>query len=246
MTTIDSSWLEQNRNPKAGDSGLQRVVDYAGKSSGSARMLGAIQKTARLGTEIASEVGLSPSPVLKQLDVQIGIGMGALGMMRLPSVTSSAIQSLQSGNVVQAIRDTTDAAAVYGNAVSFITGNPVLRPAAQTFDLVSDIADFPLSVTGHSKVSALLEDTQATGLVKEALTHSKDYYFWRTLKNITSIATAIFGFVLVAAGIPPIPTIAFIILALVANLVAIRRDLHLDLGQFNVIQFDGPVKLGTI
>ncbi len=240
---IDQNWLEENRNERVDDSPWQRTVRLTGGASGSARVISALQKAAKLGTQIPGAFGYVPSPTLQRLDTHTGTALGVLGITRIPSATSEALKSLQGGHAVEIVRDTTDAMAVYANAISFVTGNTPLRTVASAFDFTSDVADAQQSITDMTKASELLDDSRVTGLVKEAIIHSRDYYFWATLKAVGSVATAIFGFMLVAAGAPLSLTIALTTLALATNLIAIRRDIHRDLGQFKVIEFNRDVKL---
>ena len=248
-TTIDRNWLEANGNEKANDSAFQRLLDYENTSNGVFRSLQAVQKTAKLGNQIVKEAGSIPSAMSTGLATNLGIATSAMGLARLPAVTSQAIQSISavgddknttdlSRKVKNAVRDTGEAVAIGGYATLFVTGSPAAQTVAQIADMTSDVADFDLAISDYRKAAEL--ETMATGDVKKAVTHSKNFHFLRIAKIVASIATVVLGAILVAKGVP---LLALMMLSLVTTLLAITKDIYKTMGQHKVITFDRNVTL---
>lgn len=251
VVVINQKWLQENVNDKANNSFFDHVSDYIGRSMGAFRSLQLSRRLLGLGSEVSSELGHAPSPMVRELDRNLGISLGALGLPRLPSATADAVKSLselrKDDNVsfirkaIKAVRDTMDAISAYSYSSIFITGNPALRNVAQVTELTSDFADLQISATDYSKASAL--EAVATGDAKEALAHTRKYQFLRVLKDVASIATTILGVVLLVTEVTLLPVIALIIVFMSTTIFAIMRDLHKDRGRFKVINFDREVKV---
>jgi hypothetical protein len=135
------------------------------------------------------------------------------------------------------VRDTTDAIAAYGYSATFLTRNLKILPAVQMIDLTSDLADLQISTSDYRQASAL-EAVASDGHVKEALAHSKKAFFLCVVKNVVGIASAILGFVVLATGAPLMPSIAWILISLLATVIAIRADVIKSTGRYKVIDFD--------
>jgi hypothetical protein len=249
---IDRKWLEENINEKANQSIYDSISGYLSQSVGALRGMQITQKAARLANEANKDLGLGSSRTLTGLDSNLGVGVSALNIPRLPSVTMEAVKSISAlraddgvnffRKCVKAVRDFMDAVAAYGFVSIFITGNPALKTVAQAADLTTDIADLHISASDYSKASEL--EARATGDAKEALTHTRKYNLIRVAKATSSIAMAILGIVLVATGIL-FPMTALAILLVTSTAIAIFRDLHRDWGRFNVIKFDQEVTLAV-
>ena len=120
----------------------------------------------------------------------------------------------------------------------FVTGSPAFRVVAQATDLTSDLVDVIMSVADYYKASAL--EKEAEGDVKVAVAHTKTYQFFRVVKAVAAVAATIFGFVLLALGMP---LVALLTVSLASTLFAILRDIYKDSGRFKVIDLDRAVTL---
>lgn len=248
VITLNQKWLEENGNKKAGDTPLQRASDYCASTNGTVRAFQALGKSVKLGYEC----GIQPTPHTTRLVANLGIATSAIGLARLPTVTQDALDSFSaltddknpadsSRKIASGVKNITDAAATYLNAASFITGNSTMIPIAQALDLSSDSAELHLSVSDYTRAAQL--ELDAPGKVKEAVTHSKNYYLLRLIKAITSVASGIIGLSLLTFGGPLLPSLALIVLSLSTTIFAILKDIYANTGTYNIIKFDRPVLL---
>lgn len=251
-TIIDANWLAENRNPKSTQSLIEHGLDYTGRSVGATRELQTIQKTVKVANHVLHDLGRETAPVMRELSTNLGIGVSALNVARLPSATSDAIKSLSAltktddvtfgRKVLKAVRDTGDAGAAYAYAAMFIKGAlPVIGTVAQVVDMVGDLADTKLSWNDYCESSRL--ESIAKGEGKVAATHSREYYFLRVVKAVMSVANTFFAVLAIATGFQLLPVLALLISSLFNVLVAIKRDIHKESGEFKVISFDKEVRL---
>ncbi|HSX11122.1 MAG TPA: hypothetical protein VLF94_05360 [Chlamydiales bacterium] len=251
MVTINQTWLQQNINEKAHYSYWEHFKEYLGKSVGVFRALQGTQKSMNVGSLMVEGVGYAAPSAVKSLGRNLGTGVAALGLPKIPSATSDAIKALSDltkvddvsfvRKAVKAVRETADMIATVGFASIFVTGSPALATVAQVTDFTSDVADLTLSVSDYQKASAL--ELGATGDAKVAVSHTRKYNFLRVVKATASVAAAIFGSVLLILGMP---ILALAVIGLTATFFAIARDIYKESGRFRVINLDRPVMLASI
>lgn len=248
-TIVDQNWLNANRNKKVDDSALERTCDYLSTANGAYRGLQSVEKTIQIGNEFSNQLGAHSAQFVRDL----GTATAAMGMCRLPSVTSQVIKSLSaigdqknptdmSRKMANAVKDTADAVLTYGYTGAFITKNTPLAIVANIADLTCNVTDVTLSVTDYTSAAKL--ESAASGQIKEAITHSKNYYLFRIIKATLSIASGILGLTMVALGAPLLPALALIILSVTTTIFAVMRDNYKYMGQFRVIDFDRAVTIG--
>jgi hypothetical protein len=239
---LDENWALANQNK------AESPFDYFTKSKGILRTLQVTQKVTRLGSEIGKSFGIYPSIAVEAFDQNLGVGIRALGIPRLPSVTARLIKSLSTTfdpcdgisfqrKAAKMVRDTADAMAAYGYALSFLKFNPFIRMVAQVADFVSDIFDLPLAYCDYQMAQQL--EFRATGVVREVLLHAKNYYLLTVAKVVASVAALFLG--LAFAGTSAAATIGLIALSLMITIISIDRDFHESLGRYKLIKFDRPV-----
>lgn len=250
-TVIDQKWLSKNVNPKANDSASKQGLGYLETWTGTYRGVQVLQKGSRLAAE-AGRYARYSAPTLKAFDKNLGVGLGALGLMALPSAVSSTYDSLSALTVSEKVdgigiqrklgnvtKNSADVISYTSSAISFIQFNPLAKTVSAAADFIGDSTDLTMSWTDYSKASSL--EAQATDpQVKEACAHSRKYNFYRLLKNIGSVAGAILGLSLFVVVIPPIALIA---LSLATTLLAITKDFIGATGKHKVIKFDSPVRV---
>jgi hypothetical protein len=248
VVTINQQWLEENVNEKAGYSYGRHCMEYLGKSAGAFRVAQGIQKMLTLAGVLAAKIWSMPVRAT-QLCCHLGSTMSTLGVLRIPSAGKDAVDSVAAlgddknkvpfpRKVEKAVGSVADAVAAYGFAHMFVTGSPALRVVAQATDLTSDLVDVKMSVADYYKASAL--EKEAEGDVKVAVAHTKTYQFFRVVKAVAAVAATIFGFVLLALGMP---LVALLTVSLASTLFAILRDIYKDSGRFKVIDLDRAVTL---
>jgi hypothetical protein len=245
VTRIDQDWLDKNKNEKAGQPLYTTYSDYAAKAIGAFRSLQVVRGVCKLwnGTNIA------PSPVVKNLEDGAGAAMTGLGIVRIPSATQDAIGRVVDltkndgvaldRKVALLVKDGSDALTTWIYSASYLTGASTFLGVARVADLAGDGADFGLSVDDYSK--AVDCEAAASGDVKAAFTHSKNYYMLRIAKAVTSVVSAILALIFFVTGAQIVSVTALIVLSLVSALLAIRRDMYKEEGQFRVIGFDRTV-----
>lgn len=249
---INKNWLTQNVNEKADYPVYGHALEYSGKSVGAFRVLQAAQKASKFAVQVIADLGKRPIAALERFSQNMGTAVGALVFPRLPFATYEAAQSITSlkgdgkginlaRRVKKAVMDTFSTVAAYGYAAAFITGNPAIIVAAQSVEIVSDLASLDMSTKDYNKSTEL--EAQASGEAKVALTHTKKYNFYRVVKDIVSIATAILGIVIMATGYPFIPMAVLIVVFSTTLIFSVIRDLFKEMGRYKVINFDRDVKL---
>jgi hypothetical protein len=244
MVKINEAWLRENINDKADLTYYSRFAEYANKPMGIFRIVQSWQKTLNLGRELIQ----APLPAVKKLSGKLGGAVGALGVLRTPFAVEGAIESASAFHTdteinlerraLNAMGNATDAISSCCYSHAFITGNPALITMARMADLTTDVIDLKKSSEDYAKASAL--EATAAGDIKVAVSHTKNYQFFRILKAVASVAAAIFGFALLALGLP---LVAILTDTLVSTLFAVMRDLYKDMGRFKVIDFDREVSL---
>lgn len=251
VARIDAEWLRNNVNDKADYTYAQHAGDYLGRCIGAFRTTQLIQKTMNLGSALIDKVGRVPA-ALGGLSRDLGAAMNVLGVLRVPSALVGAKKSLEelqdltsdvgfSRRAVKAVGDAADAVAACGFAHSFVTRSPAFVPLAATADFMADAVDAKVSVEDYYKAIEL--EQQATGEVKVAVSHTKNYQFFRAIKATLAVALTALGFVLFALGMP---LIALMMVGVASTALAIARDIYKESGRYKVIQLDGDVTLGTI
>lgn len=239
---IDDHWLNENQNEKVDQTFFTRFTEYTGKAIGALRSLQVIKGSAKL----RNEIGRSPSSIATGLEGNTGVAISALGIVRLPSVTQDAVRAVVALNqddgvsvdrkIGKAIRDTMDAVSAWVYASIFFTGNLAFLGVAKVSDLANDGADLTLSVADYGQ--AVQYETAASGDVKKAFTHTKNYNMLRIAKAIASFVSAILGVVFLLTGAQLFSVVALVALSITTALLAIRRDLYKEEGQYRVISFD--------
>ncbi len=255
VVTIDNNWLESNRNAKSDQPLATHAMEYSGKPIGSLRILQAVQKTTKLAVQtLQGAVGRSWVK-LEAFSKNVGTGIAALNIPRLPHVTYETVRSIaalrehdgKSGGlwrrVVKAAMQTFGAVAAYGYFAAFATGNPVAMVAAQAADLTSDIASLHLSADDYNRSTEL--EAVAQGDVKEVLTHSRKYHYLSVIKDVIGIVTAVAGIAIMAVGYPFIPAVILTIVAVVGVIIAVIKDLHKEMGRYKVVEFEQAVQLAS-
>jgi len=240
---IDQNWLNANRNEKAGLSFPDRFTEYSGKAIGAFRDLQVIKGVANLWDSF------NPSPVASKLATSAGVATSALGLVRLPSATQDAVKAITNLSVddgvsverksAVAVKDVTEAVASWVYSTIFITGNASLIGVARFADLASDGADLGISLNDYNKAANC--ESVATGEAKNAFTHTKNYNMLRIAKAVTSVVSAILAVFLLLTGAQLFSVVAMTALSITSTLLAIRRDLYNDQGDYKVIKFDRPV-----
>lgn len=242
---VDQEWVAKNQNEKTGKSFLGHFGDYAGKAYGAFRVLQVVKGVSKLWNEVVP----NSSPVVKNLENGAGAAMSGLGIVRLPSVTSDAIGKVADlakdtgvsvdRKVGLAIKDVTDAITTWIFSAMFLTGKAAFVPVAQFADLAGDTADLAISAADYKKAAAC--EAAASGDIKDAFTHAKNYNMLRIAKAVVSVVSALLAVMSLLAGAQLVSTVSLILISLTSALLAIRRDIYKDEGRFNLISFDKSV-----
>lgn len=214
-----------------------RYKDYSLSSIGTVRTLKAIKDLYKLKN------ATSPSELTKTVESNIGTAIGGMGLVRIIPSTKDAFSAVKAvseekGDIERkvgvAIRDVTDAIASVGNATSFLSHEPVFRGIANAADLVSDSADLAVSYSDWSKVSHFQDGGKET--VKNAIEHTRNYYWLRTAKAFTSVVAAILSLGMIFSGMKVLAAAAITFFSVASNFIAIRRDLLRTEGEHRLIQ----------
>ncbi|PIS02607.1 MAG: hypothetical protein COT85_04810 [Chlamydiae bacterium CG10_big_fil_rev_8_21_14_0_10_42_34] len=243
---INQTWLEQNKNANA-----KSIFDYLSESKGALRSLQAVQKTARLTGEFAKGVGVELAEAVTLLDKNLSTGISALGIPRLPKVTASLYQSyvdfasnstmsLQR-RVSKAAKTALDAISAYGYLINFLTFSPIVKTVTRGADLIYDLIDLPMAYLDYQTASDL--ETRAAGAVKDAMTHSKNYYLLSVARVVASLALFVFSLSAAYIGASTLASITVSSLSLTMTLLGIDRDFHESSGPYEVIKFDSEVRV---
>lgn len=216
---------------------FDRVCNYTEQTFGSVRTLQFVQKPLKIINQIADT-----TPHMHELVRSTGIGLSALNLTRVFSVTSDMIRSLSNiswddsfaQRAVKAVRDTLEALSVYAYSFMFLVGSQTLKSLVQIPDIGYDLADLQLSYSDYSKATE--KEERAAGDEKEALLHSKNYYLYRIAKDVSSLAVTALGFAVLATGSSML-ALAALTTSLANTIIAFRRDFYKDEGRFKVISF---------
>src|SRR5438105_10765562 len=230
---IDQNWLEKNKNTKVDQPASEWVVEYGGKTSGALHMLKAMTKTLYFVYSILETLGQSVSKTWKKFASNLRTGSYAMSFPGLPFTTSSWIKSVSKLNeedgtpfrrkIANAAMSTLYTISSYAYCITFIQRNPVIESVAEIASFSGSVIEVGNTYSDYCKVHELEEKAQ--GQVKEALSHSKYYYFLKTVKAIISVVGSILaplGLVLLFLGFGNIPLLAFSTLSFVGAILAIR------------------------
>lgn len=242
---INDSWLSEN--PGKQRPVLDGVISLADKASGASRLLGVLKNSAKISRHFSEQ----PSELVEDFISQTGAAISSMGVIRLASSTTRAAQavsdlSAENGvgftrKVVVAVRDVFDSFTSWVSAAKFIFRVSLLGKMCQMMNLTRDVTDLSLSYSDYSQAYEF--EATATGEVRKALTHSKNYYLLRVAKAVLSVTAAVFSLLMLLTHTSVIPAIVMVSLSLLAGLLAIRRDLHKYEGVYQVIKFDRPIQL---
>lgn len=206
-------------------------------AKGPTRSLQLVQKTTRLGSQIGEFAGIQTSNTVKAFDQNLGTAVGALGLTRLPSVTTDALKALgelgkkDDGSSLQrkaakAVKETTGAVSAYGYALSFIKANPSVKMIADATDFVSTSTDLGFSCVDYSQAEKYEQQPGITASLKKAYAHTKRYHLLGIAKNVSAIAAVILGFSLLYTGVTLIPAMIVTMISLTSTIFAVKKDMH--------------------
>lgn len=252
---IDQNWIEKNKNPKLDQSPTDWAIEYSGKTSGSLHMLKAMQKTLSFACSAIEALGQHVSVTWWRFASNLRTGSYAMGFPSLPFSTSRFIQSISDlwvdGDGVPFQRKVANAAmstfytiTSYAYCITFIQPNPVIENVAKITSFSGEVIEVGTTYSDYCKASELEE--KADGHIKEALSHSKYYYFLKTIKSVMSIVGTILAplaLLLLIWGFGHIPLLALSALSLIGAFLSIRADYLKKEGAYKVISFSKDVSL---
>jgi hypothetical protein len=79
--------------------------------------------------------------------------------------------------------------------------------------------------------------------VKKAVTHSKNYYFYKVVTTVAKLALTLLGIAAIVIGFELMPVLALTLFAIFTICLAIQTDHLKNSGEYKVIEFDREVRL---
>ncbi|HSX25779.1 MAG TPA: hypothetical protein VLE89_02075 [Chlamydiales bacterium] len=233
-------------NPDAKLSAFQHVSKFTTTSIGALRTIQATRNICRGVNATRELAGRAPSKQLTQIDSALGIGISALSIPRIPSVTQDAIKSVADlgkkssvpgafrRKIIKATHDMADMLAIDSYAVALATSIPVLRTVGSTFDLVADAADIEIhgeNILRSKKLEKAIakETNMEPDEKKRALKtnqETKNFDIMKFAKGVLATLAGVLGLVVFAMGAPLLPAIIFAIMALATVTLAISSQLY--------------------
>lgn len=245
INQINTDWLDSNRNIENEQRFIDWYGDFTKDLSGTSRTLEVIGKVARIGNE------LRPTETLQRIQEGAGTALTSFGLVRIPLTTKDALQSIYAlvendglglnRKISIAAKAVMQMLAAWASAIFLLTAFAPLRLITNSAFLGAEVTDFSHSLSDYSKASELSKT--ANGAIKEAVDHSRNYYFYRALKNTAGVANGAIALIALAFDVTLLPAIGLAFLSLGVTLLAMKRDFCRDSGTYSVIDFKRPVAI---
>lgn len=240
---INGDWLNSNRIVKKEQGLIDWYDDFTKPAPGTSLTLEVVEKLACITSEIF------PDKTFKSIQEGASTAIKSADLIRLSSKTKDAVRTIseideetwffrKATTVMKVILGTLD---LWSSVLFFITGFAPLEYVKNGAYLTAEVTDLSESIDDYTQASDL--SNIAMGAIKEAVDHSKSYYFYKTLKNIAAIANCALGFIVLAFGLHLLPAVGLACLSFGVTLLTIQRDFFKEAGDYSLIDFKRPVAI---
>jgi hypothetical protein len=238
---INSNWVSGNKRET---NYFETFVRMPKKASGASKWVQLVRKPLKLFNHIYKKTATSTTV---DVEKRLGAGVEVLNVFRSPGLTLDAanaiakVDDLDGMSLPRKISRTVstifDTLGTYCSALLFVKPISTIPHLSFALGLTGDMVDLPVDVSDWKEAGRL--ESQANGDVKAALAHSRKYYLLSLIKDVISIATAIFGLAL----LPSMPVTGMILISIAGTALGIARDLLDSGGAYPVISFDRGVRI---
>lgn len=234
---------------------MDHIIDMCSGADIAFRIFQFCERTTKIVVEILVKMGSSMAGFFKEVAGKFLIAWTFLTIPRLPSVTKDALSSLKkvgeknevnplpgsaSRKVVEAVKNTADALAMYLYTISLFAGNMAWKTAGDVPDLINNVADAQLSAQDMLLARKHIQAVEANNLdadIHNALVHTQRYSLLKLMKAICSVASGVLGLALLALGGPILPAIALIAVSLASTVFAVMANFYKTTNQYKMVEF---------
>lgn len=236
-------------NPKAGYTVQKHIEDYCDTSNGAFRELQLLERVSRVASHVLKQMQSGMSTFFDGFARSLNAGWVALTLPRLPKVTREGFEAskalltgpkLSFRERVQKIHDVADGFATWLYAALFVTGNSVVKTAADVPDLIVNVADTTMAaqdlINAKGELSVVKATQSSSKELQIRLDDTVKYSYMKLIKSVASVASAVLGMSMVALGAPVLPAIAFIGMGMTSTVAALTAHFFKETRPYAMVE----------
>lgn len=243
-------------NPRAGYTVQKHIEEYCDTSNGAFRELQVSERVSRAVSHVLKQMQNGMAIFFDGFAKSLNAGWVALTLPRLPKVTREGVeagQALLTGpklsfrEGVEKIHAVAEGIATWLYAALFVTGNAVVKTAADVPDLIVNITD--TTMAAQDLLNAKSELKAARTPSKDLQTRLNDtvtYNYMKLVKSVSSVASAILGMLMIVLGGPVLPAIAFIAMGLASSVAAVSAHFFKETRPWTMVEHKEFVALTSL
>lgn len=232
----------------------EKLTDYFNTSFGAFRCLQGIERILKLAAQILKNLGSKLARPLEGLSSKMANAWQFLAIPRLfevvPKMKKAAKEWFNPPPVLTAstnrkrleqLHDIADGAATCGYVGSLVTSSQVLKNFADIPDLVSQVTDLTMAkedwALSLDHLKALDTSDPKTEEIRKRFISKLHNSFFRLLKAVSSVSSAVLGLMALWVGGPHVPALGMISLGLISTYSSIAVYFHKKTSPWEDIDF---------
>ena len=248
---IDNKKISVVKNPNAERTAFQHTKEFLNSSNAVFRCFQLADRTLKLVVEALKRVGSPMVGYLEGIASKFTVAWTSTSILRLPDVTSRAIQSINDLNTdiadtatdftrksVKAVHDFFEMATMYFYSGAFFWAP--LKIVGDIPDFISNATELQLNAQDLHLTTRAIKVASAQNCsveVEQALSHTQRNSFIKTLKAACSVASGVLGLSVMMLGGPILPAVALVTLSLAGTILAMTSHFYQESSPFKMVDF---------